>query len=154
MSAMSPPVLRVAEPRDSGDLLAWRNDPVTRANSRNTDTIARDSHEAWLERVLADPDRRLWIAEADGRKLGTVSAARAGPDTVEVSITVAPDQRGRGVGRAMLRACVAETARVWPDRAIVATVRVENAASRRLFERCGFVAAGERDGFVTYRWAG
>ncbi|GHD52456.1 N-acetyltransferase [Thalassobaculum fulvum] len=154
MSAMSPPVLRVAGPRDSGDLLAWRNDPETRANSRNTDTIARDSHEAWLERALADPDRRIWVAEADGRKLGTVSAARTGPDTVEVSITVAPGLRGSGVGGAMLRACVAETARTWPDRGIVATVRVENAASRRLFERCGFVAAGERDGFVTYRRAG
>ena len=103
MSAMSPPVLRVAGPRDSGDLLAWRNDPETRANSRNTDTIARDSHEAWLERVLADPDRRIWVAEADGRKLGTVSAARTGPDTVEVSITVAPGLRGSGVGGAMLR---------------------------------------------------
>ena len=154
MSAMSPPVLRVAEPRDSGDLLAWRNDPVTRANSRNTDPIARDSHEAWLGRALADPDRRIWVAEADGRKLGTVSAAVTGADAVEVSITVAPDQRGRGVGGAMLRACVAETARTWPDRGIVATVRVENAVSRRLFERCDFVATGEQDGFVNYRWAG
>ena len=32
-----------------------------------------------------------------------------------------------------------------------AAVRVENIASRRLFERCGFVVTGDRDGFLAYR---
>lgn len=147
-------VLRRAERRDSEDLLAWRNDPVTRANSRNTGEIAREAHEAWLERALGDANRRIWIAESGDRKLGTVSATLSGEDSAEVSITVAPGMRGRGMGSAMLQAAVAETASQWPGRAIRAVVRPGNAASRRLFEGCGFVAVGEEEGLLVYRLGG
>jgi len=144
--------LRLAERRDAGDLLAWRNDPVTRANSRNTDEIAWEAHVAWLDRALADANRRLWIAERSGESLGTVSASRDDGAEVEVSITVAPAMRGRGAGAAMLSAAVAEAARIWPGEAIRAVVRPGNAASRRLFESCGFTVAGEADGLLVYRW--
>lgn len=146
--------LRLAERRDSSHLLDWRNDPVTRANSRSTGPIARESHEAWLDRALVDPNRRIWIAESGDAKLGTVSAVREPSGGVEISITVAPERRGRGVGAAMLAAGVAETRRVWPAAEIRAVVRTGNEASRRLFEGCGFLRAGEDGGYLTYRWAG
>lgn len=147
-------VLRPAEQRDAIDLLDWRNDPATRANSRNTGEIALETHMGWLGRALADRDRRIWIAEQGGRKLGTVSATQADRAEIEVSITVAPEKRGRGVGAAMLRAAVAETARVWPDRPVRALIRAGNDASRRLFASCGFKAVDEDDGFLVYRWGG
>ncbi len=144
--------LRLAARGDSDDLLAWRNDPATRANSRNTAEIAQDAHALWFERALGDPNRRIWIAESDGRKLGTVSAVRVREAGVEVSITVAPAMRGRGTGSTMLRAAVAEAARLWPAAAILAVIRPGNTASRRLFERCGFAMTGEQDGLMVYRW--
>lgn len=146
--------LRAAGHGDSDDLLAWRNDPVTRANSRNTGAIEPDTHAAWLDRALADPARRIWIAERDGHKLGTVSAVRLDATAVELSITVAPAARGRGAGSAMLRAAVDAASRAWPGAEVRAAVRVGNDASRRLFARCGFVAAGTRDGYLDYRWRG
>ena len=148
------PVLRLADPADSGDLLAWRNDPVTRANSRNTEAIDPDSHAAWLVRALADPARRIWVAERDGSKLGTVSAARLDAAAVELSITVAPAMRGRGAGSAMLRAAIAAALAAWPGAEIRAAVRSGNDASRRLFEGCGFVAVGESGGYLDYRRSG
>lgn len=146
--------LRAAGRGDSDDLLAWRNDPVTRANSRNTEMVAPDTHAAWLDRALADPARRIWIAERTGDRLGTVSAVRLAPAAVELSITVAPAMRGRGAGGAMLQAAVAAASRIWPDAEIRAVVRVDNKASRRLFERCGFVAVATRDGYLDYCWRG
>src|SRR3546814_20808163 len=68
-------LLRPVQPLDSADLLAWRNDPLTRANSSNTAAIELATHSAWLERAFADPDRRPWIAARGGETLGTVAAA-------------------------------------------------------------------------------
>lgn len=154
MATLAAILLRPARRSDSADLLAWRNDPVTRQNSRNTGAIEPAGHAAWLERAVTDANRRLWIAERGGESLGTVSASLGGDGAVELSLTVAPAMRGRGAGTAMIRAALVEVAAAWPGAAVRATVRAENAASRRLFERCGFVADSESGGFLAYRFAG
>ena len=38
---------------DSADLLRWRNDLVTRANSRNTGEISQEDHDAWMTACMA-----------------------------------------------------------------------------------------------------
>ncbi len=156
MKTSSRLTLRAVTPSDSADLLGWRNDPATRAHSRNTAVIAAKEHEAWLARALDDPNHRIWIAEQGGHKLGTVSAAlvdgdRADGDRVEISITVSQERRGQGLGTEMIRAAVLGTVEVWPTAAIEAMIRADNAASRGAFERCGFTPA-DRDGeFLIYR---
>ena len=65
------PDLRPADASDSEDLLAWRNDQETRANSRSTGPVDAATHQTWLAHALADPNRRLWIAEAAGEKVFT-----------------------------------------------------------------------------------
>ena len=136
------PDLRPADASDSEDLLAWRNDPETRANSRSTGPVDAATHQTWLAHALADPNRRLWIAEAAGEKVGTLSVIRLEDGRAEFSITVAPNRRGRGIGVAMLRAGVAESRRLWPGAPLLAWIRTTNTASRRLFERCGFRLLG------------
>lgn len=143
--------LRPVHRSDSDDLLAWRNDPQTRANSRNTGLVDPATHADWLDRALADPRRRLWIAERGPDTLGTVSAVHSPDGAVELSVTVAPAMRAKGAGTAMVRAAMAAVAAAWPAAEMRAAVRVENIASRRLFERCGFVVTGEQDGFLAYR---
>ena len=144
------PDLRPADASDSEDLLAWRNDPETRANSRSTGPVDAATHQTWLAHALADPNRRLWIAEAAGEKVGTLSVIRLEDGRAEFSITVAPNLRGRGIGVAMLRAGVAESRRLWPGAPLLAWIRTTNTASRRLFERCGFRLLGEEAGFLRY----
>ena len=144
------PDLRPADASDSEDLLAWRNDPETRANSRSTGPVDAATHQTWLAHALADPNRRLWIAEAAGEKVGTLSVIRLEDGRAEFSITVAPNRRGRGIGVAMLRAGVAESRRLWPGAPLLAWIRTTNTASRRLFERCGFRLLGEEAGFRRY----
>jgi len=57
---------------DAGVLLAWRNDPDTRAASHNSDKVDLQNHLAWLESSLAKPEmRQLWIAELDNLAVGT-----------------------------------------------------------------------------------
>lgn len=150
----SPPLsLRRATAADSADLLAWRNDPLTRANSRNTQAVAPNGHEAWLARALADANRRLWIGEVAGAAVGTASAVRDPRGTVEISVTVAPEARGRGIATRLVPAAVAEARRLWPGAPIRAEIKPDNRASRAVFEACGFTLVGDRGDLLDYSLA-
>lgn len=136
---------RPATEADAALLLAWRNDPATRTASRSTDPVDPAAHRRWLAAVLADPGRLLLVAERAGVPVGTVRFDRVAPDLWEVSITLAPEARGRRLGVPVLmageRAWHASVGRA----ALLAHVRPENAASLRLFEAAGYRRAAERD---------
>ncbi len=137
--------LRPAAEADMELLWLWRNDPHTRAQSRNTDSISWKSHVRWVTRALVDPSRKILIGERDGTPLGNVGFHQVNGET-EVSIVVAPAERGNGVGRSMLSAACAEM----PGN-VYAAVRIGNEASRHLFESCGFTPVESTEpGFVRY----
>lgn len=126
-------VVRGATQRDSALLLAWRNDSETRAWSRTTEPVSAHDHEAWLTRVLADPGRRLLVAELHGRPIGMVRFDRDGGHW-EVSITVAPEARGRKLAVPML---IAAERSIGPAD-IRACVHRDNMASQALFRKAGY----------------
>ncbi len=133
-------VLRPARPDDAPRLLEWANDPATRAASFDRAEISWPEHVAWLAAVLADPDRRLWIAEEEGVALGQVRVDRAPEGFGVVSIGLAPGARGRGIGQAVLGLGAAAAMRELGIRRVRALVMPANVPSRRLFEGAGFVA--------------
>ncbi|MEQ0561520.1 GNAT family N-acetyltransferase [Amycolatopsis sp. NEAU-NG30] len=132
---------REATEADAGLLLGWRNDPRTRQASRSAAVVALDEHLAWLHGVLADPDRLLLVVEHEDVPVGTVRFDREDGDAWEVSITLAPASRGRGLSGAVL----AEGERVARERlgvrVVLAAVHQDNAASAALFERAGYAEA-------------
>ena len=135
---------------DSEDLLAWRNDPLTRANSRNGDAVTQQEHAAWLSRVLDDPNRKVWIATEGGENVGTASAMLHEDGSVEIAVTVAPDARGRKLSFALVEAAVAEARSSWPDARLRAEIKPDNAASRKAFEACGFEQVDDREHLLDY----
>jgi L-amino acid N-acyltransferase YncA len=108
-----------------------------------------DSVPTWPEfdaRYLAAP--RL-VARNDGAVLGWAALAPVSPracyrGVVENSVYVAPDARGRGVGRLLLEELVrhADEAGIWTIQAHMFT---DNLASRALHESCGFRLVGIRE---------
>src|SRR4051812_10417834 len=142
---------RPARAADAELLLAWRNDAAVRAVSHTTDEVAPAEHAAWLSRVLADPDRTLLVVERDGEPVGTVRFDREG-DEATLSVTVASEQRGRGVGVQAIRESTELELAARPELTrVVALVKAENAASQRAFERAGYVCAGLRAASLAYR---
>ena len=133
-------VLRPATMADAGLLLRWRNDPATRAASVNPAEVGRQEHLAWLEASLRSPTRTLLVAELDGAPVGTVRIDR-GAET-ELSWTVAPGHRGKGLGKAMVQAAV-------PEGDVVARIARDNAASQAIALAAGFTL--EEDGALQ-RW--
>lgn len=138
--------IRPATADDAMDLLAWRNDPVTRAMSGDSAEIGRDAHLAWFARALADPDRVIYVAETGGAKIGMARFDRDGAAWI-ASVAVAPDHRGKGHGAALMRLALADLLAKRPGD-VFARVREGNAASLRLFEGLGFKTVAHADGFV------
>jgi pseudaminic acid synthase len=137
-------IVRRATNDDALDVLAWRNDPTTRAMSRDTAIIEEAEHAAWFERALGDPRRLLLIGEEGGDKVGMVRIDRG--ETSEISININPRLRGRGRGAALLAKALARF-----DGPLLARVKHGNVASKRLFGKAGFTLVGEHDGMLCYR---
>jgi RimJ/RimL family protein N-acetyltransferase len=145
-----PPAVRGYRPARADDaelLLAWRNSPEVRAASHNQDVVARGEHEAWLAAVLADGYRSLFIVEEAAEPVGTVRFDR-GAEAATISVTIAPERRGRGVGSAAVREASELLLAMHSSlREVVAEVTPGNERSLSAFERAGFLSAGEgRDG--------
>jgi L-amino acid N-acyltransferase YncA len=102
--------------------------------------------EGWDSSHL--PGHRL-IAEADAHRVGwaalvPVSGRCVYGGVAEVSVYVAADARGHGVGTALLAALIAssEAGGLWT---LQAGIFPENEASVRLHERAGFRLVGRRE---------
>lgn len=136
--------LRPATEGNSGVLLEWRNDPEAVRLSVSGRGVTPPEHRKWLSGRLADPGTRLWIAERAGTAIGQVRVDVAdGIGTV--SVAVAPSQRGRGFGSAVLRAMVVEMEPEAGVRRLRALAHAENTASIRAFERAGFHRQGRHE---------
>jgi RimJ/RimL family protein N-acetyltransferase len=140
--------LRVATIEDAARFMAWRNDPAAVHFSVSGAPVERVEHERWYAARVKDPSARLWIAEEGGKAVGQVRVDSENGVGV-VSIAVEPDQRGRGLGSAILRAMLVEVSRERITETLRATVRHDNVASLRAFERVGFRPLAEpAGGFV------
>lgn len=87
------------------------------------------------------------VAELDGTAVGYATLHNAVPleshaHVLEINgVAVDPSASGRGVGRALVEAAVAE-ARARGARKVSLRVLGPNAVARRLYARCGFVEEG------------
>jgi RimJ/RimL family protein N-acetyltransferase len=146
VTGSTPPVkdrvtVRPVAATDAGRLLAWANDPITRTVSFQNDLISVETHERWLAARLASTTTRFYIGRLDEVPIGQVRFERQPGGLVEISISIAPEARGRGLGRHLLAAglAAAQAAPAIGGRLYVARVRAENAPSIALFEATGFV---------------
>ncbi|MBU0675240.1 MAG: GNAT family N-acetyltransferase [Proteobacteria bacterium] len=131
--------LRDCGPADSELLLAWGNDPAVRASAFSTAIIDSEEHQAWFARKMVDPHCRIYLAEnGQGMSVGQVRFDWEGTEA-EIDVTLASDQRGRGLGAALIGEGVARLVVEQPQIvAIHAHIKPENQASLAAFKRAGF----------------
>ena len=127
-------------------LLVWRNDPETRTQSFNADVVALEDHLKWLARVIVNPERILFVAEHEGVPAGTIRADKDADGSSEISWTVAPPMRGKGIGKAMLTAACEML-----EGDLTAKVKTVNKASISMAESAGFALEREEVDFFQYR---
>ena len=153
---MSDPTIAIREARP-GELAA-AGDVVVRAYRALGG--GGDPHEAYLEHVRDAAGRArhcpvlVAVDEGTGEVLGSVTyvpgqgnafAELAGEGEGEFRMLgVAPEAQGRGVGAALVRACIAWARADGRHGIVISTTPVMHAA-HRLYEHLGFRRAPERD---------
>ncbi len=134
--------LRKATIDDAMDILAWRNDPQTRAASFNKEEIDTDSHLKWFEGKLADENCELFILTDGEKKLGHIRVD-INDNTGTISYMINPTHRGKGYGTEMIRLLDASVDK--RVSVLSALVEKDNAASQKCFERNGYERREEGD---------
>ena len=151
-------LLRPAVPDDAEAIRAIYNASVA-AETASLDTEPRspEDHALWMARHAFDP-WPAYVAERDGEVVGWASLSPYNPKpgyrtTAENSLYVRADQRGNGVGAALL-AHLIEQAPAHGVREVVALITSTNMVSIRLHEAHGFRHAGrlERVGRKFDQW--
>ncbi|MCP1608310.1 GNAT family N-acetyltransferase [Pseudomonas citronellolis] len=140
-------LIRDASPTDLGALRDIYNDAVLNTTAIwNEVAIDLDNRRAWLE-LRAQQGFPVLVAEDAGEVVGYASygpwrAFDGFRETVEHSVYVRADQRGKGVGPQLMQALV-DRARAQGLHVMVAAIESGNAASIRLHERLGFATTGQ-----------
>lgn len=133
---MSQIKIRKATLSDSRILFEWSNDPITRANSFNSNSIDWYEHEKWIEKKLKNPDSHIYIAYESNFLLGVVRFEIT-PDETIIGITISPNNRGQGLGNKIIQLGCNE---FWKSNTndIIAYIKNENISSIKAFEKAGF----------------
>jgi L-amino acid N-acyltransferase len=128
-------------------------DPDLVAAGAQPGAAVHDATESDFEGIVAIYNEVIANSTA---AFGSFSDFRAWPGyrfTVEHTLHVRADARGRGIGTQLLRALI-ERAAALGKHVMIAGVDADNAASIRLHERLGFTRAGQlcEVGFKFDRW--
>lgn len=116
----------------------WKNDPVTLANSFQSDPVSLESHISWFNRALQNKSLLLLVGEtSNGIPVGQVRFDTH-EHTVVVGITVAPEFRGQKLGAPLLKAGCDYYRSMFPANAVDAFIKTENTASLKIFAAVGF----------------
>ncbi len=108
--------------------------------------------DAWSAASIADElprrDRTWWMAVRDGELVGYAGGMLVDGDMQLLKIAVVPEERRRGVARALL-ARVAEDAENLAATSMSLEVRASNEGARAFYEGAGFVCEGMRPRYYT-----
>lgn len=148
--------LRIARPEDSLMVWSWRNEKAARSASGDTHEIPLSAHEEWFLRAIADPDARIYMISINDKEVvGYVRFRRLAQQAAEISVSLDPQIRGRGIGSEAIRRATANLVREKWASSVVALVRKENARSLAAFKSADFRLVGETGaGFVKLSYAG
>ena len=139
--------IRDARPVDAERIAEIYNDAVQHTTAIwNDETVDAANRRGWIADRQAHGFPVIVAVDADDDVLGYASfgpwrAFDGYRHTVEHSVYVRGDQRGAGLGPALMAELV-ERARQRGTHVMVAGIDAENAGSIRLHERMGFAATG------------
>ncbi|MDR1605402.1 MAG: GNAT family N-acetyltransferase [Gracilibacteraceae bacterium] len=111
----------------------------------DTETVSPESRRPWFDEHNAR-ERPLWLVENEAKPVGWVSfrsfyGRPAYAATAEISLYLAPEQRGRGFGGRIMRYCL-DNAPLLGIKTLLAFIFAHNEPSLKLFRRFGFADWG------------
>jgi phosphinothricin acetyltransferase len=151
--------VRAAREADAPALAAIYGDAVAHGFGTFEEVPPAPADMDARRRAIQDQGLPYLLAEEDGQVLGFAYAAPFRPRaayryTLEDSVYVAPEGKGKGVGRTVLAAVIAECERLGVRQLVAVIGDSQNAASIGLHRALGFEQAGihKSVGFKHGRW--
>jgi L-amino acid N-acyltransferase YncA len=114
----------------------------TRMVTADIEPVSVEDRQHWFDKHNPD-NRPLWVVENNDRKMiGWISFQSfydrpAYNATVEISIYIASDERGKGLGKEILRYCI-DKAPSFGVKTILGFIFAHNEPSLKLFTHAGF----------------
>lgn len=145
-------VLREIEQEDNAFLKGMINSPEMESLVGGWSfPVSEMAQQRWYEHICMDGNNVRYIMEFEGTPVGMASIT--GIDwknsVAELNIKIADvKDKGKGIGYRTIRLLEKYSFGELNLHCLYAVVLEENAPSRRLFEKCGFVMEGKRRGRV------
>ena len=149
--------------KDAKLLYEWKNDKETIENSITKRGVTMEEHLNWLQGVIHNSNRQLYILDVDGVSVGqlrldlevmpatevngTKDATKKTEITAEISYGLGAEHRGKGLGKVLLEQ--AETlADLFCIGELTAEVLPHNVASQSLFKKLGYVEEKKEELYI------
>lgn len=107
----------------------------------NSDIVPWESHEKWFSKALNDSNRHFYVGKLGDNLAGVIRFDKLEntDQTYDVSINIAPNNRGKGIGKRLLSKALERFLQdVIDANTIIAEIKKENIASTRTFLSAGF----------------
>tara|TARA_B110000483_G_C17736731_1_gene366947 strand:- start:52 stop:525 length:474 start_codon:yes stop_codon:yes gene_type:complete len=144
--------VRLPIPEDKDDLFKWRNDKHSIEMFLNSETVTLEDHQKWFSEILSSNiNKHLFIClNQKNEKIGVVRFDIKNTNA-EISINIAPEMRGKSLGKHCLIETFIFAKKHIPDvEVLTATIKNINKASQKVFESAGFNFVSEVDSYLIY----
>lgn len=135
--------LRNARHEDAELLLNWKNDPISRKLSINSESIPWESHLKWFEEKLGSPNYYIKVAiDKEKKPLGYIRLEKTLSAWL-IHFYVSIEHRGKGFGKLILENGIRELQKDKGNSiSFKALVLKANVASAACFLACDFKKTG------------
>jgi [ribosomal protein S18]-alanine N-acetyltransferase len=115
----------------------WQDVPALAALERELFASDAWSQQTWWAELAGRPRRCYIVGERDGAVVGYAGVDRRGEVADVMTIAVAPDAQGQGLG-SLLMDWLIDAARRGGAEHLMLEVRADNVAAQRLYTKMGF----------------
>ena len=136
----NPLKLREATKNDVDLTFRWASDTNIRKYSFQQEAITQEMHYAWFNSKINDPDCLYLLLEKDSEVIGSIRYDINTENEAIISYLIDNNYHGHGYGNAILSLSLGVLTEKHPRlKQLIGFVVAENIASRKIFERQGYL---------------
>ena len=136
----NPLKLREATKNDVDLTFRWASDTNIRKYSFQQEAITQEMHYAWYNSKINDPDCLYLLLEKDSEVIGSIRYDINTENEAIISYLIENNYHGQGYGNAILSLSLGVLTEKYPRlKQLIGFVVPENIASRKIFERQGYL---------------
>lgn len=131
--------IKLAQIEDMEDIFNLSNDNLVRENSFNQEKILWENHQNWYKNKINDKNCIFYVVKDLNNSI--IAQIRFDKNNCEadISISISPEFRGKGYGKKFLKQVSEKVIQENNIKKINAYVKIENEASKIIFEKAGYI---------------